>query len=325
VTTVGAPAATAVGRLSQLDQPTRARLESACSYINAEIAKVRGRLAKVAIALAVTGIVAYAFMWRAGIVDPRLPLFGALAIFVGWAGFEHSRLSKTYKQIVIGRIVAALGKDLFYSPAPTFAKQDFRDMDLFRMQVQNWKAEDEVSGKKDAVEYSMFEAKATRTEGSGKNRRTVTIFKGLIVRLDFNKNFRGHTIVVPNSDSQILGGLFGESESRNDKQLCRMDSVTFEETFSVYSTDQQEARYILTPKFMELILAAHAKFTGVRCCFQNSSLFLTIPSDANRFELRLWGARITPEAAVGDLAECVDLAGRLIDALDLETRIWSKV
>jgi hypothetical protein len=34
---------------------------------------------------------------------------------------------------------------------------------------------------------------------------------------------------------------------------------------------------------------------------------------------------MTPESAVGELAECVDLADRLIDALDLETRIWSKV
>jgi hypothetical protein len=325
VTNAGAPTRSAVGRLSQLDQSTRARLESACGYINAEIEKVRSRLTKVGISVAALAVVVYAFMWRSGVVDPRFPIFGALAIFVGWAGFEHSRLSKTYKQIVIGRIVAALGRDLFYSPAPSFSKQDFRDMDLFLKQVQTWKAEDEVSGKKDAVEYSMFEAKATRTEGSGKNRRTVTIFKGLIVRLDFNKNFRGHTIVVPNSDSQILGGLFGESESRNDKQLCRMDSVTFEETFSVYSSDQQEARYILTPKFMELILATYAKFNGVRCCFQNSSVFLAIPSSANRFEVRLWGAKMTPESAVGDLAECVDLADRLIDALDLETRIWSKV
>ena len=76
---------------------------------------------------------------------------------------------------------------------------------------------------------------------------------------------------------------------------------------------------------MELILATYGKFNGVRCCFQNSSVFLTIPSDANRFEVRLWGARMTPESAVGDLAECVDLADRLVDALDLETRIWSKV
>ena len=325
MTAGGAPARSAVGRVSQLDQATRARLELACESINEEIVRVRRRVGWLAVVLAVLAAIAYAIMWRAGEIDPRIPLFAAVGIFVGWTGFEHARLSKKYKQTVIGRIVAALGKDLFYSPEPRFSKADFRDMDLFLEDVDSWKAEDEVSGRKDAVEYSMFEAHATRTEGSGKNRHTVTTFKGMIVRLDFNKNFRGHTIVVPNRDSQIFGGLFGESESRNDKQLCRMENVTFEETFSVYSTDQQEARYILTPKLMELILSTYARFDGIRCSFQSSSVFLTIPGNVNRFEVRLWGAKLTPDAAVGDLGECMDLAGRLIDALDLETRIWSKV
>jgi hypothetical protein len=238
---------------------------------------------------------------------------------------QYRQLAKVYKQVVIGRVVSALGRELSYSPESRLTKQDFIGMDLFLKRAENWKAEDEVAGRKNAVEYSLLEARATRTEGSGKHRHTVTIFKGVIVRLDFNKDFRGHTVVVPNSDSQLVGGLFGESESRGGKALCRMDSVSFEETFSVYSTDQQEARYVLTPKLMELILGASRSFGAIRCSFQRSTLFITIPSDANRFEVRLWGAKMTPEGAVGELAECVDLADRLIDALDLETRIWSKV
>jgi hypothetical protein len=325
VTNAGAPTRSAVGRLSHLDASSRARLEAACGFINAERDKVRGRILRFSTICAAVGLVAYIILWKEGIRDPRLPLVAVL-FFVGmYAGFEYRKLAKTYKQVVIGRICAALGQGLSYSPESRFTKDDFVNMDLFLRRVERWKAEDEVCGRRNAVAYSLFEAKATRTEGSGKNRRTVTIFQGQIVRLDFNKHFQGHTIVVPNSDSQILGGLFGESESRGMKELCRMDNVTFEEAFSVYSTDQQEARYVLTPKMMELILSTQATFGAIRCSFHDSSLFITIPGGVNRFEVRLWGPKMSPESAVGELAECVDLAERLIDTLDLETRIWTKV
>jgi hypothetical protein len=325
VTAGGAPVRSAVGRLSQIDAGARGRLVSACGFINAEIDKARSRIAKVAVACAILAAITYGIIWNSGGRDPRLPLFGALFLFGLYYAREYRQLAKTYKQIVIGRVVRALGKELSYSAESRFTKQEFLDMDLFLKRTEDWKAEDEVTGRKNAVAYSLLEAKATRTEGSGKNRRTVTIFKGVIVRLDFNKHFRGHTVVVPNSDSQLLGGLFGEAEERGRKTLCRMDSVTFEDAFSVYATDQQEARYVLTPKLMELIMTAQRTFGAIRCAFQQSQMVITIPSDVNRFEVRLWGAKVTPEGAVGELAECVSLAERLIDTLDLETRIWTKV
>jgi hypothetical protein len=325
VTDAGAPTTSAVGRLSQLDQSARARLEAACGFINEEIAQARGRIWKATMAAGILALVAYAIMWSQGVRDPRFPLFGALVVSAMVAGYEQSKLSKTYKQVVVGRIVQALGQGLTYSAESRCTRDRFIAMDLFHKRTEKWTAEDEICGHKNAVPFSLFEARATRTEGSGKSRHTVIIFKGLIVQLDFNKNFHGHTVIVPDSESQIMGGLFGESESRGRKELCHMDNVTFEKTFSVYSSDQQEARYLLTPKMMDLILATQSSFGAIRCCFQDSSMVITIPSSANRFEIRMWGAKMTPESAVGELAQCVELAERLIDALDLETRIWTKV
>jgi hypothetical protein len=325
VTAGGASVRSGVGRLSQLDGATLGKLQAACNFINAETDKVRRRVLWFGLGTFAFAAIVFAFMWRGGLRDPRFHIFAAIAIVLAHAAYEHRQLSKTYKQVVVGRVVAALGHGLSYSPESRFTKDDFLGMDLFLREVQTWKAEDEVSGRKNAVSYSLLEAKATRTEGSGKNRRTVTIFRGLIVRLDFNKHFRGHTVVVPNSESQILGGLFGESESRRAKELCRMENVDFEATFSVYSTDQQEARYILTPKLMELIIDANRSIDGIRCSFQASSVFVTIPTSADRFNIRLFGSKVTPETSVGELAQLVGLAEQLIDTLDLETRIWTKV
>jgi len=315
-----------IGRISQLDNSTLMKLQAGCNYINAEIEKVRRQVLMVAIGCAILGAGVYAHLYRRNLKDPRLPIGGAVAIIVGFAAYQHRGLSKKYKSIVVTRVITALGEGLSYSPESRFTKQDFLDMDLFEKRCEKWHAEDEICGKKNAVGYSILEAKATRTEGSGKNRRTVTIFKGLIVRLDFNKNFGGHTVVVPDAESKILGGLFGESETRRKKAIARLENIEFEKVFSVYCTDQQEARYILTPKMMELVMEAQVSLgVQIRLSFHDNSVFLTVPQTGDRFEVKLFGGKVSPELVVGDLAEVVRLAERLLEALELETRIWTRV
>jgi hypothetical protein len=314
-----------IGHISQLDKATWMKLQAGCNYINAEVEKKRRSVVTVSIIAALVGAAAYVVLWHAGERDPRLPLGGAVALALVYWAHVRGQLAKNYKRFVVQRVVTALGQGLKYSAESRFTKRDFLEMDLFEQRAEQWQAEDEVSGKKNAVSYCVLEGKATRTEGSGKNRRTVLIFKGLIVRLDFNKNFAGHTVVVPDRESKILGGLFGESQTRRKKELVSLENVDFEGQFSVYSTDQQEARYLLTPKLMELILEARALLgSELRLSFHDNSVFVTVPQTQDRFEVKLFGEKVTPESAVGELAEVIRLAERLIDTLELETRIWSR-
>jgi hypothetical protein len=315
-----------VGRISQLDQATLMKLQAGCNYINAEVEKKRRNVISVGIIAAALGLIVYAIMWNRGQQDPRFPIGGAVMLTVLYYFKVRRELAKEYKHVVVRRVVTALGHGLTYSPESRFTRQDFLEMDLFEKRAEQWHAEDEIGGRQNVVTYSILEAHASRTEGSGKNRRKVTIFRGLIIRLDFNKNFRGHTVVVPDAESKILGGLFGESESRRRKEIVRLENVDFEGLFSVYATDQQEARYILTPKLMELVMEAQALLgANLRLSFHDNSVFVTIPQSTNRFEVNLFGAKITPDSACGELAEVVKLAERLVDTLELETRIWSRV
>ena len=234
-------------------------------------------------------------------------------------------LKKGYKGVLLPRIVAALGEGLTYSAESAFSKDDFLAMDLFSRDIDNFSSEDEIAGKVGDVTYAIHEIRATRTEGSGKHRRTVTVFAGPMVRLDFNKNFAGHTVVVSNAESQILGGLFGESDTRQGKTLSRMENPEFENAFSVYSTDDQQARYILTPKLMELILGAAQRLnTDVRLAFAHNSVFVAVRDSRNRFEATLFKS-VTPDSALGDFVEVLGLVESLVTTLELETRIWSRV
>jgi hypothetical protein len=217
--------------------------------------------------------------------------------------------------------VRALENGLVYRPSSSLTSSMFEALEMFPWQVRHFHSEDEVSGSKGPVKYSFHEVRAGGTvpdaTGFGSS------FDGIIARLDFNKNFGGHTVVIPDSEGRWPAvGL--EHGSRGNKSIVRLEDADFERVFSVYSTDDQQARYLLTPKFMERLLLAWGLFGGggMRACFVSNFLVLALPTWRDRFEI---GSRPRPDRIVDDLLELVSLADELIDTLDLETRIWTRV
>lgn len=78
--------------------------------------------------------------------------------------------------------------------------------------------------------------------------RFETVFSGTIIKLQINKKFNSTTII-----KKDLGFLFnlmrGEGLTR-----VKLEDPIFEKEFEVYSDDQMEARYLITPTFMERLL-----------------------------------------------------------------------
>lgn len=317
---------TRIGRISQLDQPTFLRIQAGCNFVNAEVRRLRKQVTFVGVISTLLALFAYAILWKAGQRDPRLPVVAAVMLTVFAAGRANRELKQSYKGIVVRRVVAALGHGMTYRPESGFTRRDFVDMHLFDHEPDKFSSEDEICGQRNAVTYTLQEARATYEQGSGKHRRTVTIFRGVVIRLDFNKHFVGHTIVVSQAQSRVLGGLLGEAERRKGKEIVRLENADFNEQFAVYSTDQQQARYIITPKLMELIMEAQALLgADLKLSFHDNSVFVTVPQKKDRFEVKLFGGAVTPEDTVGELVEVVSLAERLVETLDLETRIWTRV
>ena len=77
--------------------------------------------------------------------------------------------------------------------------------------------------------------------------------------------------MVRNFLSRIRGGIEGGVEK------VSLESTQFEDQFDVYSTDQVEARYLLTPEFMDRLLQSKYKF-GVKpyLAFAEGQIFLAL-------------------------------------------------
>lgn len=329
---------------TSLDADTRARVQTGCNFVNAEVTRLRARVT----AICAIVFVAAAVVWAVTRGDPRLPFGVALAIAAYVANQARRELKRNYKGIVVRRLVGALGRGLRYTPESSLSRSIFESLDLFSESGDTYESEDQVSGLKGEVPYALHEVRLSRKERGGSARNRIDlggaaalilgggnldatlagrrfIFSGLVVQLDFNKNFRGHTVVVPDRDGRVLGGLLGEAETRRGKEIVRLENPDFEAMYATYSTDDQEARYLITPKLMELIIAAQALLGAeLRLCFRLNRLFVAVPQKKDRFEVTLFGAPVSPENALGDFVDVVNLAERLVDTLDLETRIWTR-
>jgi hypothetical protein len=152
------------------------------------------------------------------------------------------------------------------------------------------------------------------------------IFKGLFFVGDFNKNFQGHTIVVPDYAERYLGSLAQDLQALNQQrgQLVRLEDPEFEKLFAVYSTDQIEARYLLSPSLMQRLVdftkkARRETFISLI----NDKIYIAIKYDEDLFEPKLFKTMVD-FAPVREYFETLQLMMGIVEELNLNRRIWTK-
>lgn len=108
-----------------------------------------------------------------------------------------------------------------------------------------------------------------------------SLFKGLIVEFDMNKNFQGHTII---HEKSIIAKKIPIPSTY---QEIKLETSDFSDKYKVYSDDQIEARYLLTPSMMERI--ENLKFTFkakyVRASFKDNKLYIAIHTGKDMFAM----------------------------------------
>ncbi|MEM7519090.1 MAG: DUF3137 domain-containing protein [Planctomycetota bacterium] len=127
----------------------------------------------------------------------------------------------------------------------------------------------------------MAEAKLTDRRGSGKNRRTVTVFDGVFVLFTVAKSFSGKTVIRRDA------GLFNPFQSPfGGLERIALEDPVFEKRFEVYGTDQVEARTLLTTSFMERLEGLARALYGkqLQAAFYDDRLLIMLSCSNNRFE-----------------------------------------
>ncbi|RZL45171.1 MAG: DUF3137 domain-containing protein [Pedobacter sp.] len=242
---------------------------------------------------------------------------------------DTAQYKRRYKNEVIGASFSAIDQNLILSPENGISETEFIASQLFTTEPDRYHSEDLVTGKIEKTSFYFAEVHAEyKTETQTKNGRQVSwhdILKGIVFTADFNKHFNGVTVIRPKDFGSSLGAWFAKNiYSFGDKNVVELENVTFNSNFVVYSTDQIEARYILTPALMEKIGELNQRSTyTVSLSFINSNMYIAFPLDKNYFEAPVFKTLLRADLLDEDMS-VLKFMYEIVHELDLNTRIWTK-
>jgi hypothetical protein len=222
-----------------------------------------------------------------------------------------SQVARDVKAILMNNLTDYVGATFSAAVSEPPAFEEFRTRRLLPSYDRK-SFEDLIEGRRADCSYQLYEAHL-ETEHRDKDGDTtyVTVFRGQLLRIAFPRDFLGVTLVLRDA------GLFNMLRRPGDG-LERVGLVdpTFEKIFEVYSNDQVEARYLLTPTFMERLLELENLMQGkkARAAFAEGDLLVAVEG-GNLFEAgSMFEPLATPKRARRVLDE-IETVHAMIDAL----------
>ncbi|WP_457743261.1 DUF3137 domain-containing protein [Sulfurimonas sp.] len=256
-------------------------------------------------------------------------LFGA---FTG-AAILYKYLIKdyknTFKEKIIAPLIKELDKNLDYLPRLHISEHNFIHSKLFTSRPDRVSGNDLIRGTIEGVriELSDFHAQKRHKDSKGNNSWS-TIFQGLFIISEFNKHFKGQTVILPDNAQSTFGDLVGNWLQANNfrrDELVKMDNVDFEKEFVVYSTNQIQARYILTHTLMQKLLNYKRKTKHpLSVSFIGGHIYIAIEYNKDLFEASVFHSLLKYKIAMQYL-ETLHLAVGIVEELQLNQKLWSKV
>jgi hypothetical protein len=260
-------------------------------------------------------------------------VFGSVLFLIFYV-YQTSERKKEYrssfKSNVVAEIVNQINSEWQYQSDSHIGEDTYQRSGLFTHHYDRYSGDDFVTGKIDRTDFQFSELhtqykQVTYGAKGQRHEQWITIFKGLFMHADFNKEFKGTTYVLPDTAERLLG-RFGQSLQKLSSrgELVKLENPEFEKRFVVYGSDQVEARYILTPTMMETMVNFSNRFNdSVYFSFVGSRVYCAISFSGDLFEPNIFRSGVN----FYDIKEMYHLFGiieSLIKEMNLNTRIWTK-
>jgi len=237
--------------------------------------------------------------------------------------------TKEFKAKIIKPLISEIDKKLHYKPQMHIPPKYFTDSKLFNQTPDRVNGNDFVHGKIDGIDirFSDFHAQKRHRDSKGRTSWS-TIFKGLFIVSEFHKNFKGTTVILPDTAQSTFGNFIGswlQSNNFSREDLVKMDNVAFEKEFVVYGSDQIEARYILTHTLMQKLLDYKKRTKEpLYISFNHKNIYLAIEYNKDLFEPSIFRSLLQYKIAM-EYISTLHLAIGIVEELKLNQKLWSKL
>ncbi len=207
---------------------------------------------------------------------------------------------------------------------------------LFDYSIDKIEGEDLFSGTIGRTDFKFSELTLSQihvsTNSKGQTtRREVTMFDGVLFAADFHKEFDGVTLLksanIFNNGTiaawlQPIKNIFSFL-SIEKKQSINLENEDFNRAFSVQTTDEIKARYILSSSMMERLLKFKNKHREkVEVSFVHSCMYIALSTGRNYFEPKLFQPIADQQTQV--VYDDLTFFFGMVEDFDLNTRIWNK-
>lgn len=199
----------------------------------------------------------------------------SLAVYINYGNWKKKKFEAEIKKEIMPKVCKTFGN---FSWCDTLSKED---TEIFRKSKiigywQKVKADDIFFGSYRGVDFSLYDAIFTSED---KDNHTVIKFDGLIAKFKFNKKFSGTTIIRPDNSSH--------KSPYKELHYSEFEDVNFEKKYDVFTDDDVEARYLITPSFMERLNNLKASFEAkyVNVSFYQEYLILGISVKKDLFSI----------------------------------------
>ncbi len=302
-------------------------MKSELEEIEQERLNIKKKLIPIYIISGIVGAISIAFLFFQFIIG----IFGLVIVFTFTFGAirkNTGKYSTIIKEKVITKIINFVNNDLKYYPNNCISQSEYLGGQIFNNKPDVYKGEDLITGKIDKtdIRFSELHTQDKRTDSDGKTHY-VTLFKGIFFIADFHKNFNGETLVLSDIAEKTFGSWLGnkfQSWNKARGDLVKLENPEFEKEFVVYSTDQIEARYILTLTMMERIMN-FKKHTGqkLEISFINNNIYMAISYTENLFYVSI-NKSVLDFDVIKKYYSDLTFALSIVDELNLNTRIWNR-
>lgn len=229
-------------------------------------------------------------------------------------GYRESNViedfNQRFKALVLPRIAECLRPDLKYFANGSLGLSRFVTSGLMSKRTEFVFESDEFRGQIGSVRFSMREVKSSSPAPPA-----------IVLNFHFPKKFKGLTLISPDTldpaYGSYLSGIVQDLTLLGRKvKRVSLENPHFEEHYLVTSTDQQEARYLITPKMMELLLALREEFRkSFHFSFFEGQLYIMVPSQRIHLEITSLDGF---DSIVASMESSLAIAERTIKILEIE-------
>lgn len=243
-------------------------------------------------------------------------LFASIAVMIGGALLLSSVLiwGREFAEELSAKVFGHFGYE--YAPEPP--EGFLRPFETCRLLPghDRQSLEDHVRGEVEGVPFELAEAFLEKKVRRDKRDDYDLVFRGLVARYRFPKRFSDRTYIFGDRGFFNALGSAGAGTER-----VRLEDPRFEEMFEVYSGDQVEARYLLTPAFMErFVRLAGASGAPLQAAFDGDELLLAIDGRRGYFSQPSPWRDLRRNDHIEDFVEDIAFIREIAEVLKLDTK-----